>query len=173
MVKAYMFIDGANIFHVARSLQMTMSYEKLVSLVKELTLVDEIRPYYYTAMLPSSDIYNAMQPLVDWLEYNGFRVVTKPATKHQGGGDQGTVIKGNMDTDMVVDMLRLAPYYDVAVLISSDGDFVPVVRYLQDIGKTVVVVASDETGSNTVSGELKKCADRFLDVSKLKAQLSR
>ncbi|NHN22310.1 NYN domain-containing protein, partial [Bacillus amyloliquefaciens] len=80
-----------------------------------------------------------IKPLVDWLDYNGFSVVTKPVKRFTDNSGHSR-IKGNMDIEIAVDMLELAPHIDHAVLFSGDGDFRRVVQAIQARGVRVTVI---------------------------------
>ena len=84
------------------------------------------RAYYYTAIVEGEE-FSPVKPLVDWLDYNGFSVLTKPVKRFTDGAGHSR-IKGNMDIEIAVDMLELAPHIDHAVLFSGDGDFRRVVQ---------------------------------------------
>lgn len=78
-----------------------------------------VRAFYYTALL-ENDEYSPIRPLVDWLHYNGFTMVTKPAKEYTDSQGRRKV-KGNMDIDLTVDAMELAPRVDHIVLFSGDG----------------------------------------------------
>jgi hypothetical protein len=71
-----------------------------------------------------------IRPLVDWLNYNGFAIVTKPAKEFTDSAGRRKV-KGNMDIELAVNAMEMAPHVDHIVLFSGDGDFKPLVEALQ------------------------------------------
>ncbi len=126
---------------------------------------------YYTAILEDQE-FNSLRPLVDWLSYNGFTLVTKPAkTFTDFEGRRKT--KGNMDVEIAVDAMRLAPHLDHIVLFSGDGDFRSLVAALQEKGKRVSVVSSLVTQPPMVSDELRRQVDQFIEIAELQKIISR
>ena len=116
-----LFIDGANLYSAARSLGFDIDYKRLLSVFQGKGRL--IRAFYYTAYDEDQE-YSPIRPLIDWLDYNGYAVITKP-TKDQGI-DSATGrrrLKGNMDIELAIDMMEIAPKVDHVVLMSGDGDF--------------------------------------------------
>ena len=93
-----------------------------------------LRAYYYTAVTDEHEV-SSLRPLIDWLDYNGFAVVTKPA-KEFTDSEGRRKVKGNMDIELAVDAMDLASYFDHLVLFSGDGDFVPLVAACPGCGRT-------------------------------------
>ena len=87
-----------------------------------------LRAFYYTAVIEDQE-YSSIRPLIDWLDYNGYTVVTK-ATKEFVDQTGRRKVKGNMDIELAVDAMELAPHIDHMVLFSGDGDF----RSLVEVG---------------------------------------
>lgn len=168
--KLALFIDGANLYGVAKGLQFDIDYKLLLQVfARKGTLV---RAHYYTAVLADSEEFSPLKPLVDWLAYNGFAVTTKPQkefTDSQGVKRR----KGNMDVDIAVDVMMAIPYVDHIVLISGDGDFCPLVRAAQLMGKRVSVISTIKTSPAMIPDELRRIADNFIDLDDLKSQISR
>jgi uncharacterized LabA/DUF88 family protein len=116
--------------------------------------------------------YSSIRPLIDWLDYNGYRVVTKPAKEFTDSSGRRK-IKGNMDIELAIDALELAPYIDHMVLFSGDGDFRSLVEAMQRRGVRVTVVSTIQTQPPMVSDELRRQADEFLDLVQLIARIGR
>ena len=114
-----LFIDGANLYSAARGLGFDIDYRKLLDLFASKGRL--IRAFYYTALVDDAE-YSPIRPLVDWLDYNGYTLVTKP-TKEFTDATGRRRLKGNMDIEIAVDMMSLAPRLDHAMLFSGDGDF--------------------------------------------------
>src|SRR6202050_4173428 len=131
-----LFIDGANLYAAARALQFDIDYKRLLELFGAKGRL--IRAFYYTALLEDQD-YSPIRPLVDWLDYNGYTMVTKPAKEFTDAMGRRRV-KGNMDIELAIDMLGMAQYIDHAVLFSGDGDFRRLVEAVQRRGVGVSVV---------------------------------
>src|SRR5258706_2999139 len=136
--KSAIFIDGSNLYATAKALRFDIDYKKLLVAFGDGLL----RAFYYTAMLPlEKDVDNPMIPLVDWLSYNGFTLVSKP-TKEFIDAAGRKKIKGNMDIEIAVDALELAPHIDHVILFSGDGDFRSLVDALHRAGVRVTIVSS-------------------------------
>lgn len=164
-----LFIDGANLYATAKALGFDIDYKRLLALFRgKGTLV---RALYYTA-LAENDEYSSIRPLIDWLDYNGYTMVTKP-TKEFTDSMGRRKIKGNMDIDLTVDAMRLADALDHVVLFSGDGDFRPLVGALQQRGKRVSVVSTLHTQPPMVADELRRQADQFIDLADLSSQIGR
>ena len=123
-----LFIDGANLYSAARGLNMDIDYKKLLDEFRKRGAL--LRAYYYTAIVEDQD-YSPIRPLVDWLDYNGFTMVTKPARRYVDSVTGQSRTKGNMDMEIAVDMLEMAGHLDHAVLFSGDGDFRRLVEAVQ------------------------------------------
>ncbi len=124
-----------------------------------------VRAYYYTAVVEGEE-FSAVRPLVDWLGYNGFSVVTKPIKRFTDASGQSR-IKGNMDIEIAVDMLELAPRLDHAVLFSGDGDFRRLVAAVQAKGVRGTVVSTLKSQPPMAADELRRQADNFVDLNDL------
>ena len=130
-----LFIDGANLYATAKSLGFDIDYKRLLGLFRQKGQL--VRALYYTA-LPEEQEYSSIRPLIDWLDYNGFSMVTKP-TKEFTDATGRRKVKGNMDIELAVDAMRLADSLDHIVIFSGDGDFRSLVAALQQKGKRVSV----------------------------------
>ena len=130
-----------------------------------------LRAYYYTALVEDQE-YSSIRPLIDWLDYNGFTVVTKPAKEFTDAMGRRK-IKGNMDIELTVDALEMSPFFDHFVLFSGDGDFTALVAALQRKGKRVTVASTLTTPTPMISDELRRQADFFLDVAELAKTVGR
>src|SRR6478752_7182424 len=126
-----LFIDGANLYATAKSLGFDIDYKRLL---KEFQAKGRlVRAFYYTALIEDQE-YSSIRPLIDWLDYNGFAVVTKPAKEFTDSMGRRK-IKGSMDIELTVDALEMSPFFDHFVLFSGDGDFTALVAALQRKGK--------------------------------------
>ena len=165
-----LFIDGANLHATSRLLGFDIDYRALLDHVRSQCRL--MRAYYYTAVLDTEE-HNPIRPLVDWLAYNGYRVVTKPAREFTDSNTGYRRIKGNCDIELAVDMLELAPHLDHAVLFSGDGDFRSLVEAAQNRGRRVSVVSTLVTRPPMVADDLRRQADQFVDLMSLKAEIGR
>jgi len=133
-----LFIDGANLHAAARSLGFDIDYKRLLELFGEKGRL--IRAFYYTALIEDQD-YSPLRPLVDWLDYNGYTMVTKP-TKEFTDAMGRRKVKGNMDIELAIDVMEMAQFLDHIVLFSGDGDFRRLVEAVQKRGVRVTVVST-------------------------------
>jgi uncharacterized LabA/DUF88 family protein len=161
--KVVMFIDGANLYATAKSLGTDLDYRRLLQEVNKQAYL--LRAYYYTALVEEQE-YSSIRPLIDWLDYNGYTVVTKPAREFTDAMGRRK-IKGSMDIELTVDALEMSPHFDHLVLFSGDGDFTALVAALQRKGKRVTVVSTMATPTPMISDELRRQADAFVDVADL------
>jgi len=164
-----LFIDGANLYATARSLNFDIDYRKLLDYFRSQAKL--IRANYYTAMMEDAD-YSPIRPLVDWLDYNGFSVVTKP-TKEFTDSAGRRKIKGNMDIEIAVDIMELASELDHVVLFSGDGDYRRLVEAIQRKGLRVTVVSTLKTKPPMVADDLRRQTDVFVEIMSLSDQIGR
>jgi uncharacterized LabA/DUF88 family protein len=99
--KIALFIDGANLYAASRTLGFDIDYRKLLKAFQKRGYL--LRAYYYTALIEDQE-YSSIRPLIDWLDYNGYKVVTKPAKEFTDSLGRRK-IKGNMD----IELAELAP----------------------------------------------------------------
>lgn len=163
-----LFIDGPNLHATAKALGFDIDYKKLLSLFNGQARL--IRAIYYTTVL-EQDEFVSIRPLVDWLEYNGYTLVTKPAKEFVDSLGRRR-LKGSMDVELAVDAMRLAPQFDHAILFTGDGDFRSLVAALQLKGKRVSVVSTLQA-SSMVSDDLRRQADQFVDLADLERDVAR
>jgi uncharacterized LabA/DUF88 family protein len=164
-----LFIDGANLFATAKTLGFDIDYRRLLKEFQSRGTV--LRAFYYTAVVEDSD-FSSIRPLIDWLDYNGFTVVTKP-TKEFIDATGRRKVKGNMDIELAVDALELAPHLDEMVLFSGDGDFRSLVEAVQRRGVHVTVVSTISSQPPMIADELRRQADVFTDLMELKSKIGR
>ena len=165
-----LFIDGANLYSAAKSLGFDIDYRRLLE--EFAGRGDILRAYYYTAVIEDQE-YSPLKPLLDWLDYNGFHVVTKAARRYTDAATGASRLKGDMDVDIAVDMLELSPRLDHAVLFSGDGDFRTLVEAVQRRGVKVTVVSSLRSQPPAISDDLRRQADVFLELADLGAVIGR
>jgi uncharacterized LabA/DUF88 family protein len=164
-----LFIDGANLFATAKTLGFDIDYRRLLKEFQSRGTL--LRAFYYTAVVEGSD-FSSIRPLIDWLDYNGFIVVTKP-TKEFIDATGRRKVKGNMDIELAVDALELAPHLDEMVLFSGDGDFRSLVEAVQRRGVHVTVVSTISSQPPMIADELRRQADVFTDLMELKSKIGR
>jgi uncharacterized LabA/DUF88 family protein len=158
------FIDGANLYATAKALGFDIDYRRLLKEFQGRGYL--IRAFYYTTLV-ENDEYSSIRPLVDWLDYNGYTVITKAAREFTDGMGRRR-IKGNMDIELTIDALNMAEKVDEIYLLSGDGDFRPLVEELQRRGVRVNVVSSVASQPPMVSDELRRQCDEFIEIASLK-----
>ena len=163
------FIDGANLYATARALNFDIDYRRLLSMFAKKGRL--IRAFYYTTMFEDQE-YSPLRPLVDWLDDNGFTMVTKPAKEFTDSQGRRKV-KGNMDIELAVDAMEIAPHVDHIVIFSGDGDFRPLVAALQRKGVRVSVVSTIRSQPPMIADDLRRQADNFIELDELKDVIGR
>jgi uncharacterized LabA/DUF88 family protein len=163
--KIAIFVDGANLYSTTRALGFDIDYKRLLTEFHTGGIL--LRALYYTAIIEDQE-YTSIRPLIDWLDYNGFTVVTKPA-KEFSDGEGRRKIKGNMGVELAVDAMQLAEHVDQIVLFSGDGNFCSLVQALQRRGVHVSVVST----ISAIADELRRQADVFIDLVGLQSKLGR
>jgi uncharacterized LabA/DUF88 family protein len=168
--KIALFVDGANFYSTAKALGFDVDYRKLLQDFGKTGYI--LRAYYYTAMVEDQE-YSSIRPLIDWLDYNGYTVVTKPTREYVDGNTGRRKIKGKMDVELTVDAMEMASHVDQIYLFSGDGDFRVLVEALQRKGVRVTVVSSVSTQPPIVADDLRRQADEFLDLADLAGRIGR
>ncbi len=164
-----LFIDGSNLYAAARALNFDIDYKRLLELFSGKGRL--IRAFYYTAMVEDQE-YSPIRPLVDWLDYNGYTMVTKP-TKEFTDATGRRKLKGNMDIEIAIDMLEMCEHLDHILLFSGDGDFRRLVEAVQRKGVRVTVVSTVRSHPPMAADELRRQGDYFIDLQDLQADIAR
>jgi uncharacterized LabA/DUF88 family protein len=164
-----LFIDGANLYAAARALGFDIDYKRLLDLFA--TKGRLVRAFYYTALVEDQE-YSPIRPLVDWLDYNGYTMVTKP-TKEFTDASGRRKIKGDMDIELAIDLMEMSEHLDHAILFSGDGDFRRLVEAVQRKGVRVTVVSTIRTQPPMVADELRRQADHFVELQELAPSIAR
>jgi uncharacterized LabA/DUF88 family protein len=164
-----LFIDGANLYAAARALGFDIDYKRLLALFSKQGRL--IRAFYYTALVDDQE-YSPIRPLVDWLDYNGYTMVTKP-TKEFTDASGRRKIKGNMDLELATDVLEMADRLDHVVIFSGDGDFRCVVEAVQRKGVRASVVSTVKSSPPMVADELRRQADQFIELQDIADRIAR
>jgi uncharacterized LabA/DUF88 family protein len=167
--KIALFIDGANLHATAKTLGFDIDYRRLLQEFQSRGTL--LRAFYYTAIIEDQE-YTSIRPLVDWLDYNGYTVVTKP-TKEFIDASGRRKLKNRMDVELAVDAMQAAEHIDQMVLFSGDGDFRSLVEAVQRRGVRVTVVSSISSQPPMVADELRRQADAFIDLAELRARIAR
>jgi uncharacterized LabA/DUF88 family protein len=164
-----LFIDGANLYSTAKALGFDVDYKRLLKEFQSHGTL--VRAFYYTAVTEDQE-FSSVRPLLDWLDYNGFTVVTKPAKEFIDANGHRKV-KGSMDVELAVDAMELADRVDQIVLFSGGGDFRSLVEAVQRRGVRVTVVSTISSRPPMIADELRRQADVFTDLADLQCRIGR
>lgn len=172
------FVEGSNFYHTIRDLKLHVDYKRLLEyFVARGTLV---KATYYTTLLDSGQAPDWLIRLVAWLSHNGYSVVTKKARhvrRHtldeEGKSCWVSEVKGDLDIELVVDVLDLVPLCDTIILITGDGNFLPLVKAVQRTGCRVVVVSSEKTRDSSIADEMRRQADDYIDLASIADKIRR
>ncbi|WP_409190348.1 NYN domain-containing protein [Bradyrhizobium sp. RDM4] len=167
--KIALFIDGANLHATSRTLGFDVDYRRLLNEFQSRGTL--LRAFYYSAIVEDEE-FSSIRPLLDWLDYNGYTVVTKPAKEFVDPSGRRKV-KGNMNIELTVDAMELAGKLDEMVLFSGDGDFRSLVEAVQRRGVRVTVVSTMASRPSMVADELRRQADVFTDLGELQGNIGR
>ena len=164
-----LFIDGPNLHVATKTLGFEVDYKRLLKEFEGYGTL--LRAFYYTAVIEDHE-FSSVRPLIDWLSYNGYTVVTKPTKEFVDAGGRRKV-KGNMDIELAVDAMELSAQIDQMVLFSGDGDFRCLVEAMQRRGVRVTVISTISSHPPFVADELRRQADVFIDLVELRSRISR
>jgi uncharacterized LabA/DUF88 family protein len=164
-----LFIDGSNLYAAARALGFDIDYRRLLKVFQAKGRF--VRALYYTALIEDQE-YSPIRPLVDWLDYNGYTMVTKP-TKEFTDNTGRRKIKGNMDIELAVGVLEMADALDHAIIFSGDGDFRSLIEAVQRKGLRVTVVSTMRSNPPMIADELRRQADCFVELADIRSQIER
>jgi uncharacterized LabA/DUF88 family protein len=167
--KLALFIDGANLYATTKALGFDIDYRRFLKEFQNRGQL--VRAFYYTALIEDQE-YSSIRPLIDWLDYNGYAVVTKPVKEFVDAAGRRK-IKGNMDIELAIDALELAPHIDHMVLVSGDGDFRSLVEAIKRKGVRVTVVSTIHTQPAMIADVLRRECDEFIDISSLMPRIGR
>jgi uncharacterized LabA/DUF88 family protein len=161
--KLALFIDGANLHATAKALGFEIDYKRLLNEFQSWGTLT--RAYYYTTIIEDQES-PSIRPLVDWLAYNGYSVVTKP-TKEFVDATGRRKTRGSMEVELAVHAMELAEHIDHLVLFSGDGDFRILAEAVQRRGVRFTVISTIASQSPMVADELRRQADEFIDIVEL------
>lgn len=153
------FIDGSHLFYAALQLDIELDYTQLLS---TLTVDSQLlRAFFYTGADSGNE---KQQGFLLWMRRNGYRVVAKELVPMPDGSK-----KINLDVEMAVDMLTLAPHYDTAVLVSGNGNLAYAVDAVSKQGVRVEIV-----GLRTMTSDnLINVADTYLDIATIQTDIQK
>ncbi|MBB4372508.1 uncharacterized LabA/DUF88 family protein [Bradyrhizobium sp. cir1] len=168
--KIALFIDGSNLYATSKALGFDIDYRRLLSEFQSRGTL--LRAFYYTTVIEDQE-FSSIRPLIDWLDYNGYTVVTKLTKEFVDATTGRRKVKGSMDVELAVNAMELADHVDQIVLFSGDGDFRSLVESLQRRGVRVTVVSTLSTQPPMIADDLRRQADVFIDLAELKQKVGR
>lgn len=163
------FIDGANLYATAKALDFDIDYKKLLLLFKSKSSL--VRAYYYTVLIEDQE-YSPIRPLVDWLDYNGYTLVTKPAKDYTDSTGRRR-IRNSIDVELAVDVMEMAGKVDHIVLMTGDGGYRRLIEAVQRLGTKVTVISTVSVSPPLIADEIRRQADSFVDLASLRGEISR
>lgn len=163
------FIDGANLYATAKALDFDIDYKKLLLLFKSTASL--VRAYYYTVLIEDQE-YSPIRPLVDWLDYNGYTLITKPAKDYTDSTGRRR-IRNSIDVELAVDVMEMAGKVDHIVLMTGDGGYRRLIEAVQRQGTRVTVISTVSVSPPLIADEIRRQADSFVDLSTLRGEISR
>lgn len=163
------FIDGANLYATAKALDFDIDYKKLLLLFKSKSSL--VRAYYYTVLIEDQE-YSPIRPLVDWLDYNGYTLVTKPAKDYTDSTGRRR-IRNSIDVELTVDVMEMAGKVDHIVLMTGDGGYRRLIEAVQRLGTKVTVISTVSVSPPLIADEIRRQADSFVDLASLRGEISR
>jgi len=167
--KVAVFIDGANLYATAKALDFDIDYKKLLLLFKSKASL--VRAYYYTVLIEDQE-YSPIRPLVDWLDYNGYTLITKPAKDYTDSTGRRR-IRNSIDVELAVDVMEMAGRVDHIVLMTGDGGYRRLIEAVQRTGTRVTVISTVSVNPPLIADKIRRQADSFVDLSSLRGEISR
>ena len=159
------FIDGSNLYESAKSLGFDTDYKKLLAVLNDEK--DLMRAYFFTA-LPPKEVESPLRGAVDYMQFNGYDVITKETREYTDTVTGKVKVKGNMDMEIGVYAMRMAERVTDIVLFSGDGDFRILVEELKMKGCFVTVVSTIQGSTPMCSELLRREADQFVDLADMR-----
>jgi uncharacterized LabA/DUF88 family protein len=164
-----LFIDGANLYATAKALGFDLDFRRLLAEFQGRGRL--LRAFYYTAVFEDQEV-SSTRPLIDWLSYNGYAVVTKTAREYIDASGRRK-IKFNMSIELAVKALEMSEHVDEIVLFSGDGDFRSLAEAIQRRGVRVTVISSVACNPPMVADDLRRQADCFIDLADMQSKVGR
>ncbi|MFA6485742.1 MAG: NYN domain-containing protein [Candidatus Magasanikbacteria bacterium] len=161
--KTAVFIDSANIYFSQKTMGWRVDFKKLLEYFKRETNLYRIG--FYGAINPDNPKERKFH---DFLEIIGYVVRHKEIKfiKDEKDGERGGHHKGNVDVDIAIDAVHFRDSYDTFILLSGDGDFESLIKYLKSFNKRCIVISA----SGHVAFELIRQA-KYIDFKKLRTEL--
>jgi hypothetical protein len=156
--RVVVFIDGGSLFYAAMQMDIEVDYNRLLErLVNGGRL---IHAHFYTGVDPNND---KQKGFLYWMQCNGYRVVSKDLVQAAGSK------RANLNVEIAIDMMRLAPHCDTMILVSGDGDLTSALNFVTYRG-----VQSEVVGLRSmISEQLINVADYYTDLAMIRQQIQK
>lgn len=165
MRRAAIFIDGANMFYAQRKLNWHFEYRKILEyFAKEYEIYNA---FYYTGVKAPPESKD--RAFLNALTAIGYTVRTKTIKTMVDQETGEETQKANLDIEIAIDMFNTVDKYDVAILLSGDGDFERAVELLRSRGKEIIAVAT----KGMIAHELRNAVDKFIDLADLRPYIEK
>ena len=167
MDRVAVFVDGANFFYMQKNdLGWFVDTKKLLAYCERFGTLTDANYYIGKDSPPVAE----QQAYLSALTYMGYSLVTKPIKTIYDSTSGKFIQKANLDIEIVMDMFNSIDNYDVAVLVSGDGDFDRALRLLKARGKRFKVLASP----HFVASELRDVAGMHLiDMETIRSEIEK
>lgn len=159
------FVDGANMFYAQRILGWHLDFARVI---EYFTRGREIyNAFYYTGVQVPPD--NSQRDFLTALRHLGFTIREKSIKETVDQSSNAVIRRANLDIEIVIDMFNTADRYDVAILMSGDGDFERAVELLRSKGKEIVGVGT----RGMISSELENACDRYVKLEDIRSEVEK
>lgn len=165
MERVALFVDGANMFYLQRKLGFHIDYKKLLDYFTEGK--ELYNAFYYTGLNAPSEVKD--RKFLEAMTYIGYTVRTKHIKEIVDSESGETIQKANLDIEIVIDMFNTVNQYDVAVLLSGDGDFERAVELIRSKGKRVIAAST----KGMASYELVNAVDKYIDLAFIRDRIEK
>jgi len=166
MKKIAIFVDGSNFGQALKLAGFYVDYQKMREYFA--SYGELVGSYYFTALPPRGE-HTTIRPLLDALQYKGWKLVSKETTVNQDGK-----MKGNMDIEIVIQGIRLLDNEAITdlVLLSGDGDFVSFTDYLRDNGVRVTAISHHtHDRTNMTADSLRQSVHEFINLKDIRPHI--
>ena len=166
--KVAVLIDGAYLYALSRNLDFDIDYNRLLKWIGMRGQL--LRASYYTVIQEDQE-YSPIRPLVDWLDYNGFKVITK--TSKEDNTLHIRKKRPDIHVELSVDAMAIAKDVDHILLCAGDSDFTHLVKVLQTQGVRTSLFGTIQTSGQITSDELRRHADYFIEMKDIISDICR
>jgi uncharacterized protein (TIGR00288 family) len=159
MKKVAIYIDVQNIQQVFEKQGAEIRYDKLKDYLVERFKKENAEIIKFSAFVPFRASDENRLKLIDAISLMGYRVLSKAAKDRPDGS-----IKANMDVEMALEMITNIEYVDEVVLITGDSDFEPIIHYLSNKGKKILLIGP---GRGPTAIEIIRASDEFENLDEI------